>query len=57
MENVIIIGILVIIASAAAWYLHRTKQRGETCVGCPHAKLCAKEGGTSNCSCGSKQGH
>ena len=51
MENVIVVGILLAIVGSIVWYLWRAKKRGETCIGCPYAKQCAKK-------CGScTQGH
>ncbi len=40
MENVIIIGLLVIILSLAAFYVYKSKKKGCKCVGCPHAQEC-----------------
>ncbi len=43
MENVIIILILLAIAAGIIFYLIRSKKRGDTCVGCPHAKQCGNK--------------
>lgn len=40
MENIIICAILALIVGAIVVYLVRAKKRGQTCVGCPHAKQC-----------------
>lgn len=50
MENVIIILIVAIIVTLICLYLYRAKKRGETCIGCPYAKQCAKSkcGGCSS---------
>jgi len=45
--NVIIIIVILAIVGGAGFYLYRAKKRGEVCVGCPYAKLCAGKG----CSC------
>lgn len=50
MENVITVLILAAIAASIILYLVRAKKRGEACIGCPHAKLCA---GKCNGCCGS----
>ena len=42
MLDLIIILILAVIAGGIVFYLVREKKRGVTCVGCPHAKACAK---------------
>ena len=42
MTDIILIIILLGIAAAIVFYLVREKKRGVTCVGCPHAKQCAK---------------
>jgi len=41
MENVIVIAVIVLIVSLAAWYVIRAKKNGAKCIGCP-----------SGCSCG-----
>lgn len=38
----IIIAVLACVLGAAVFYLLRAKKRGQTCVGCPHAKECQK---------------
>ena len=55
MIDILLILILLLIVSAIVFYLIREKKRGAVCVGCPHAKQCAraKSGG---CSCGSGTG-
>ena len=40
MENVIIVLIIISIAAAIIYYLYKAKKRGQTCIGCPHAKEC-----------------
>lgn len=46
MENIIIILIIVLAVGGAAGYIYKAKKRGQTCIGCPHAKDCAKK-----CTC------
>ncbi len=53
MIDYIIIAVVVCIVAAIALYLYRSKKRGETCVGCPYAKQCAKKHGS--CDCGRKE--
>lgn len=48
MENLIIIVVLVCIVGAVGLYLYKAKKRGDTCIGCPHAKQC---GGKCSGSC------
>ncbi|MBR6737100.1 MAG: FeoB-associated Cys-rich membrane protein [Clostridia bacterium] len=43
MIDVLVIAILLIITGLIIFYLVRAKKRGETCIGCPHAKECAKK--------------
>ena len=45
MEDFIIIALLVVIVGAVAFYLYKSKKRGDACVGCPYAKNC-----TGKCS-------
>ena len=49
MTDIIIIAILLLIAAGCVFYLYRAKKRGQTCIGCPHAKTCGSKG---SCSCG-----
>lgn len=54
MENVIANAIAVIIllaiVSGIVWYLLKAKKRGETCIGCPHAKQCANRCAGQKCN-------
>jgi hypothetical protein len=50
MENAIIIAILALIVGGIAYYLHRAKKRGQTCIGCPYAGKCAEK-----CNCSDKK--
>ncbi|HIT33671.1 MAG TPA: FeoB-associated Cys-rich membrane protein [Candidatus Faecousia intestinigallinarum] len=55
MEDIIIVVILLGIIGSIAWYLHRAKKRGETCIGCPYSKQCGSKcsGGCGSCGgCG-----
>ena len=40
--DIIVSVILILIIGGAIAYIVRSKKRGETCVGCPYAKECAK---------------
>ncbi len=49
MENLIIIVVLACIVGGIVFYLYKAKKRGDTCIGCPHAKQCGgKCGGNCN---------
>ena len=49
MKNVIVVLILLAIVTGIVVYLVCAKKRGETCIGCPHAKQCGgKCGGSCN---------
>lgn len=48
MENVIVAAIILAIVAGAAWYLYKSKKRGEKCVGCPYGKQCSSK----NSGCG-----
>ena len=53
MENIIILVIVAAIIAGIVRYLYRAKKRGETCIGCPYAKQCArKKGAEGDCSSG-----
>lgn len=54
MENLIVIGILLVLVGAAVFYIWKEKKRGTRCIGCPSAGCCAgKECGNleENCKC------
>ena len=48
MENVIIVVIVAAIVAGIVYYLYKAKKRGETCIGCPHAKECHGKCNTKN---------
>ena len=50
MVDLIIVTILLIIVGGAAAYVYKAKKRGQTCIGCPHAKKC----GSNSCNCTSQ---
>ena len=47
MENMIIIGVILIIVGGASAYIYRAKKRGKRCIGCPDANSCCDK----KCSC------
>ena len=44
MENLIVIGILLIIVGAAVFYIWKEKKKGTRCSGCPAAGHCMANG-------------
>jgi len=40
MTDLIVIAILLSVVFGIVFYLYRAKKRGNTCIGCPHAKAC-----------------
>lgn len=50
MENVIIIGILVVIIGLAAFYVYKEKKNGKKCIGCPGGGCCSAQHGKAGCS-------
>lgn len=49
-ENIILIAVILAIIGGASLYIYSEKKKGVACVGCPHAKECAKK--KSGCNCG-----
>ena len=45
MDNVILVGILVLMIGAIVFYLVREKKKGVKCLGCPYARQCGKSAG------------
>ncbi len=54
MENLIIIGIIVVVVALALFYVIRQKKKGVKCIGCPYAKDCAQKSPKGGCSCNAK---
>ena len=48
MTDAVIILVLVLILGGAGLYVYRAKKRGQRCIGCPHARECARR----NAQCG-----
>lgn len=44
MENLIVIGILLVIVGAAVLYIWKEKKKGTRCIGCPAAGHCLANG-------------
>ena len=44
MENIIIIGILLVIVGASVLYIWKEKKKGARCIGCPAAGGCRTNG-------------
>ena len=54
MDNLIVIGILLVIVGAAVLYLWKEKKKGTRCIGCPSAGHCSSNGcgkAKENCKC------
>lgn len=52
MENLIVIGILLILIGAATFYIWKEKKKGTRCIGCPSAGCCSGKGyGSEKESC------
>ena len=46
MVDLIIVAVVLLVFGGASTYIRKAKKRGQTCVGCPHAKTCG-----SKCCC------
>ncbi len=44
MENLIVVGILLILIGAATFYMCKEKKKGARCIGCPSAGCCSGKG-------------
>ncbi len=44
MEDLIIIGIMLVIVGAAVLYIWKKKKKGTRCIGCPYAGCCSGKG-------------
>ncbi len=50
MENLILIVILIGLVGGATYYIYKAKKKGQTCIGCPHAKTCQSHKCGGSCS-------
>ncbi|MBE6708507.1 MAG: FeoB-associated Cys-rich membrane protein [Ruminococcaceae bacterium] len=50
MQNIIVIGVIVLIVGFAVFYVYKAKKSGKKCIGCPDSGIC-KSGGCSACGC------
>lgn len=48
MADVILLLVLAVIVGAAILYIRKEKKKGVTCIGCPYAATCGKNGGCSD---------
>lgn len=44
MEDLIVVGILLVLVGAAVFYIWKEKKRGTRCIGCPSAGCCSGKG-------------
>ena len=52
MIDYIVIGILVVIIAAAAFYVYKAKKSGKKCIGCPDGCSCSsKKADQHHCCC------
>lgn len=49
MDDLIIIGVIVLIIGLAAWYVVRAKKKGNKCIGCPNGCSCDGKGCSGGC--------
>lgn len=43
MADLIVIFVVAVLVIAAIAYIRNEKKKGVTCIGCPHASVCAKK--------------
>ncbi len=51
MENIIVVGILILLIGAAVVYMVKAKKKGVKCIGCPAGGSCPHSKNQSGCSC------
>ncbi|MBR6816009.1 MAG: hypothetical protein IKM60_00710 [Clostridia bacterium] len=49
MKDILIVAAVIGIMVAAGSYVYKSKKRGQTCVGCPYSKECAKKRQGNGC--------
>lgn len=55
MDDIIVIGIILLILGAAVWYIIKQKKKGAKCIGCPSSKTCSGNCSSCNSNCGCDQ--
>ena len=53
MQDLILILILAAVIALAVRYIYKSKKKGVTCIGCPHAQSCAAK--MNGCGCGEQK--
>ena len=43
MDNIIVIGILILVIGLAGLYVYKAKKKGKKCIGCPGSCGCSDE--------------
>ncbi len=51
MDDIIVVGIILLIVALALIYIIRAKKRGQKCIGCPASKSCASK----KCNCNTEE--
>ncbi|MBQ8684187.1 MAG: FeoB-associated Cys-rich membrane protein [Clostridia bacterium] len=49
MDDLIIIGVLLLLVGLAVWYIVKAKRSGKKCIGCPDSDRC--NGHCTGCAC------
>ena len=55
MDDLIVIGVIVLIIGLAAWYVIRAKKKGKKCIGCPDSCSCDSKTCGGCCGCTDKK--
>lgn len=55
MDDLIVIGVIVLIIGLAAWYVIRSKKSGKKCIGCPDSCACDRKECGGCCGCSSEE--
>ena len=54
LTDIIAVMVIVAVVGLAVTYIVKERKKGNRCIGCPHAKTCAKKAKENSCCCSSK---
>ena len=54
LTDIIAVAVIAAVVGLAVMYIVKERKKGNRCIGCPHAKTCAKNSKENSCCCSSK---
>lgn len=51
LTDIIAVAVIAAVVGLAVMYIVKERKKGNRCIGCPHAKTCAKNSKENSCCC------